>query len=853
MKYRIFSVLMVLAMVASLCVVAAAPAAAQVDVEVTDIALSSQMAGASKVGCDITIQVKNAGGVPAGAIVTFNFHKAFDLTAMNEALDEVDAANKLKYFTWNGVKLDDGSVTITGNNISVTVPAVINQFDTPVFRIAATAGLGNPDISQETEGSCLDNGGTCLDDKCKDKATPDSLYNIMVNNMGADTVEIYDYVRVSDTSLSIGDSTTVTGVGFSPNSTLHLSGALVGSGIVGPDGTAEITAQFMGQKLLTATDTTGRSACKPAGDFTMLPTLEVTPGEGPVCTPIIIEGFNYGVAPAMITIGGQDLCAGPGALVDLDKDGVLDDFRITTATIPSTLASGQYMIVAGAGSTWFDVDGKLVTVSPAAGPPGAMVTIEGSGFCPTESPQGCAGYAIMMYGQTVEGGMIVEIPIQVNDLGSFIATGKIPDDATDGLHGVMVYFNNGSDIFNPAAPGFVSAQGTFTVTDRVLTVVPSDNIPFGTTVTMSGGDFGSDAAGHTPVLLINYQQQGANEIEFMPLSSSGDIVPVTFQVTPNDPLNPGNGLNFRYGDNIIQLQVDLEDDQPDGTPGKGIPDMTSACTLTVDRPTLDITPNMGPRGTVVEASGGGWLTGQTDFVTIYYQQTGGSKKTFAIVKANAQREIATQFTIPPMQMVGQNEIGLLIWAEDANDNESLKSIFTVTVPTVKVEPDHGAPGDDITVIGSGFRPKNQVQEVSIADAPIVPIYELGLTDATGSFTVHGTVPGVMEGGQVIKVRVTQNEGDEITVPFTVSSGEGGDVSVEDGLKSIAGLYTKVWTFNAETQEWQVYDTSEGAPDDFSILNSGQGYWIQVSEDCTLRHGANTWNLKKGWNLIGWLS
>ena len=64
-------------------------------------------------------------------------------------------------------------------------------------------------------------------------------------------------------------------------------------------------------------------------------------------------------------------------------------------------------------------------------------------------------------------------------------------------------------------------------------------------------------------------------------------------------------------------------------------------------------------------------------------------------------------------------------------------------------------------------PKTQVQEVSIGDAPICPVYDLGLTDSIGSFTVEGTVPGVMEGGQVVKVRVTQDEGEEITTPFTV--------------------------------------------------------------------------------------
>jgi hypothetical protein len=101
----------------------------------------------------------------------------------------------------------------------------------------------------------------------------------------------------------------------------------------------------------------------------------------------------------------------------------------------------------------------------------------------------------------------------------------IPDDATDGLHGVMVYFRpGGNPVFDATDPNQVSAQGTFTVTDRTLTLVPN-NIPFGTTVTMSGGDFGSDAANKVPQLLVNYQLKA---MDFQPLSSSGDIVPVTF-------------------------------------------------------------------------------------------------------------------------------------------------------------------------------------------------------------------------------------------------------------------------------------------------------------------------------------
>jgi len=832
MKYRIISVLMVLAMVASLCVVAAVPATADSpDVQLTNVEMGSHAAGASNVSFDLT--VTEVDPIEAGDIITFRFDSSFDLSDVDT---DTNTAGNYKYFKWAGNDIPEGMITVTGNDIILSAPA-----DLPgavgVFEIYSNAGVGNPNVSQETDGGCLDTQGACVNAaKCGDAAQPDAPYKIRANGDPFE-VQIYDYVKVDGSSFAIGDTATITGVGFSPNATLHISGGFQGSGLVGSDGTVEITAQVVGETNLYAADTTGRKACIAwAGNFNLLPTLEVTPSDGRVCTPLIIEGYNYAAAPAQITIGGDVLVAGGITLQSLDSDGVADDFRVTGVLIPPTLGSGQYQIVAGQGSDWFEVDGKEVTVDPAAGPPGTTVTVEGSGFCPTSSALGCAGYAIMMYGNTTAGEKVVTVPIQVDDQGSFVAVGKIPDAASDGLHGVLVYFNPAGPNYDPLNPDQVSAQGTFTVTDREITLVPN-NIPFGTTVTLSGGDFGSEADGATPDLFVNYADIDLGSIDNQELSSSGDIIPVTFKIDDN--------LGFHYGDNIVEIKVDLDND--------GNYDMTSATTLTVKRPTLEIDPSMGPRGTKVTATGSGWLTGQTDFVTIIYEKTGeAGENTFAIVSANADGDIWTQFDIPPMELVGNNEIGLLISAKDGSENTSLKSIFTVTVPTVTVEPDRAAAGDDITVIGSGFRPKNQVQEVSIGGAPIVPVYELGLTDSKGSFTVKGTVPGVMEGGQVVTVRVTQRVGNGITVPFTVTGGGSSEVTVDEGFATIEGKYIKVWTFDSATQEWQVYDTTEGAPSDFDTLNSGQGYWVEVSEDCTLTFGAHTWNLKKGWNLIGWL-
>jgi len=113
----------------------------------------------------------------------------------------------------------------------------------------------------------------------------------------------------------------------------------------------------------------------------------------------------------------------------------------------------------------------------------------------------------------------------------------------------------------------------------------------------------------------------------------------------------------------------------------------------------------------------------------------------------------------------------------------------------------------------------------------------------------------MQGGQFVKVRVSQNEGEEVITPFVLIDKDPNQaITIEDGFKTIKGKYTTLWTFNAETQEWLVYqpDLPEWVPT-FDTLRSGQGYWVEVSEDCTLNYSANTWNLKKCWNLIGWLS
>jgi hypothetical protein len=61
-------------------------------------------------------------------------------------------------------------------------------------------------------------------------------------------------------------------------------------------------------------------------------------------------------------------------------------------------------------------------------------------------------------------------------------------------------------------------------------------------------------------------------------------------------------------------------------------------------------------------------------------------------------------------------------------------------------------------------------------------------------------------------------------------------SVTDALSSIAGKYTKVYTYDAfdDADPWKVYDTSlPPFLNDLSQLQPGKAYWIYVTQDCTL--------------------
>jgi hypothetical protein len=78
------------------------------------------------------------------------------------------------------------------------------------------------------------------------------------------------------------------------------------------------------------------------------------------------------------------------------------------------------------------------------------------------------------------------------------------------------------------------------------------------------------------------------------------------------------------------------------------------------------------------------------------------------------------------------------------------------------------------------------------------------------------------------------------------------VTPAEAVQNIADKLVRMWGFDAATQTWKLYDPAAPEVSDLASLERGKGYWIKVTEDCTLIYAGYSYSLKKGWNLIGWL-
>jgi hypothetical protein len=241
-------------------------------------------------------------------------------------------------------------------------------------------------------------------------------------------------------------------------------------GTLDASGIATLASATPGVKSVSGFDGTNTAAV----NFTVEPRiLNLTPPAGPMGTKVLITGGSMtpdGEIPQFfMAIGGTPW--NTGGAITIDTGGVIAP---TTLVVPAGLVVGENIV--GAQDTGglqtgniFIVTKPTVGVSPASGPRGSAVTVQGAGWVPNSTVTLNFAGALMT--------------VIADSNGNIAAAMSVPATAVTGANALTA----------ADAMGNAAEDAAFTVPSASITVSPNEGGP-GDAVTISGTGFAGYAA-----------------------------------------------------------------------------------------------------------------------------------------------------------------------------------------------------------------------------------------------------------------------------------------------------------------------------------------------------------------------
>jgi hypothetical protein len=790
--------MLILTMLASFILITAAPAAAAAPASVS-VTTTTTKAGAAS---GYTVTVVTTAQLNAGEDVVITF------PAGTTVPDSIYYGN----VTVNGTAISSGDIGVDGRTVTVSVPATIVAGTSCAVNFSQVAGIKNPQVANYW----ADNTQYQVSASTAADTTPAQ----------SGTYSVTAHISASPMQLAYQSAATVTGAGFKPGFEVNLLSAGGAAGLspvaVGEDGTFTTSGFGTGiPAAVTATDGSGRTAST-SSPIVVLPRMTLTPSAGNVGSNVTIKVLDISGTPQSINLSGIAWTGVtvPTTKTDVDQDGAQDDIQVT-ATIPAGTAAGAKEVTfthssTGTAKATLTVASKAIVMDPGSGAPGSTIICSGAGFKPNATY--AAGVFLILNppaGMTA----INTATIQTDGDGAFVVPCKLPATVTPGMYAVSAILTD------PITLAQDIAASAFTVTATGLEIQPASG-PFGTKFTISGGQ---NMVGTSGTIFVNGTALSSPTPTIT--QPAGVMTPATIQVTGAAP--------YSLGTNQVQVK---------SATGSGT--TTAAATFEITRPTCTVNVDEVARGGSVIFQGEGWLPGQSGMVSITLTYNVGAVATTRVAYAtpNADGSIYATMAIP--SNADANQTATFAAADPASiGNTSLTGTLKISQGKITLDPEEGPIGTVVTVSGVGFPPQQGITSLQMNNIPVI----LGLsvlTDASGAFEAQFTVPGFEASGYPVTATIS---GETASAAFQVTPGDSAATTPATAFETITDCIVIAWTFDAGTQGWQKYDPTPGATSDMTAMVALQGYWIQVSADCTLTYGNNTWNLKAGWNLIGWPS
>jgi len=466
---------------------------------------------------------------------------------------------------------------------------------------------------------------------------------------------------------------------------------------------------------------------------------------GPVGSSVTIQATGFTEGQVLTAkFDGAPLSTSP-ATVTVPASGSIN----FTVIVPVATAGAHQIEVFSDGQTitsvtppTFTVTAKVVVTSPTApkqGPVGSAITVAGTGF----SGGGVTADV------TIGGQLVVSVP--VDNTGSFTASGTVPN-LPAGVKTVSALDGAG----NAAA-----TTDTFTVTPTLI-LSPVSGLA-GSKVTISGS--GWKQSDTITMWFAGAQWDtdpitAGTQLPTVTTDASGNINPASV-VSPSAGISPG-----------VKTVAGYDTGGHQGT-----------ATFTVSPRALTVTPvSSGPRGIQLLISGTNMTPSTTSppnsLIAIGNLKMGAIVLNSGIDPNPGAITIDTQGTISPTTVWVPAGAPLGVNIIQATDNGGLSAMatFTVTQPSITINPATGPRATSVIVSGAGWLAPSTVLDNTVTVAfcafgQKTPVFTnskvTSAPNASGSFAAAITVPNVGAAGTYSIYAFDFNNNEAALVTFTV--------------------------------------------------------------------------------------
>ncbi len=419
-----------------------------------------------------------------------------------------------------------------------------------------------------------------------------------------------------------------------------------------------------------------------------------------------------------------------------------------TAVVSGTMGDGTVKTVMAKDGAGLEAESGEITVTPtltatATGKAQDVITLTGTNFSqpvaaveadadakPTVLAKDAMTHNIPV-GSIVFGGDDLTTANEVTDLSTaytltdedndgakddFSIQIKIPSNAPSGVNQVKVTDSEGK-----------SATATVDVTAPSVTLSPTSGAP-GSVVTVSGSNFpaGRPRDGLNNVITIA-PAYGSLAKGNLSTNSGGNLTGSNTFKVPTTAAE--GGLNFT-------VTILGEDEKK----------ATGSATFTVQSRGLAVTPSSGPKGTRITVSGSNFHPGgviATNGITVDGEATIHE----AIGLDSSGRIPPSTVSVPNADSVSIGEVTVKLTVTKGAEDPELTGTgtFTVTQPTISIEPTTSTVGNPVVITGEGWVP-NSIVTLNITDQVDVEqvlAAEIAVATNDGSFEKSMVIPSTV--------------------------------------------------------------------------------------------------------------